>query len=106
MTAVAQGVRGAPSRRPVVRRLLSAVLVFRLELRPLAPLDVASVLLAWLRRPAIEMPMRQARATESGAEHVWTFLDRVAIEPGGAEPPNGSANLTSVARRIDEMYPF
>ena len=66
--------------RPLLRRLLGAVLVARLELRPPAPLDAGLILLAWLRRPVIEMPMAAARALESRAQRL--------------------------ARRLDEVYPF
>ena len=48
----------ARRRRPMLLRILGAALVFRLELRSPQPLDVGLILLAWLRRPAIEMPMR------------------------------------------------
>lgn len=44
-------------RRPFLQRIFGAALVFRLELRPPAPLDVGLILLAWLRRPVIEMPL-------------------------------------------------
>lgn len=65
-----------PRPRTALRRFLGAVLVFRLELRQVAPLDPGLVLLAWLRQPVIEMPARPARAAQS------------------------------LRRRLDEVYPF
>ena len=62
--------------RPLAGRLLRAALVFRLELRPLAPPDAELVLLAWLRRTVIEMPAGVVRAGER------------------------------LRRRLDEVYPF
>ncbi|HIG17609.1 MAG TPA: hypothetical protein EYQ31_10170 [Candidatus Handelsmanbacteria bacterium] len=63
-----------------MRRILRAVLVFRLELRPPQPLDAGMILLAWLRRPGIEMPMHSlARSSESAGRF---------------------------RRRLDEVYPF
>ena len=64
--------------RPLVRRILRAVLVFRLELRPPQPLDAGMILLAWLRRPGIEMPMHSlARCSESATERFRRRLDEV-----------------------------
>lgn len=77
MSATVDEIRGATLRRPVLRRLLSAVLVFRLELRPPAPLDAGLVLLAWLRRPVIEMPMRQVADVEAEAQRLGQRLDAV-----------------------------
>ena len=48
--------------------------IFRLELRSPQPLDVGLILLAWLRRPAIEMPMR---AHESRSDRLRRRLDEV-----------------------------
>ena len=64
----------ARRRRPMLLRILSAALVFRLELRSPQPLDVGLILLAWLRRPAIEMPMR---AHESRSNRLRRRLDEV-----------------------------
>ncbi len=61
-------------RRPMLLRILGAALVFRLELRSPQPLDVGLILLAWLRRPAIEMPMR---AHESRSDRLRRRLDEV-----------------------------
>jgi hypothetical protein len=55
-------------------RILGAALVFRLELRSPQPLDVGLILLAWLRRPAIEMPMRPH---ESRSDRLRRRLDEV-----------------------------
>ena len=57
-----------------VNVILGAALVFRLELRSPQPLDVGLILLAWLRRPAIEMPMR---AHESRSNRLRRRLDEV-----------------------------
>lgn len=64
----------ARRRRPMLLRILGAALVFRLELRSPQPLDVGLILLAWLRRPAIEMPMR---AYESRSDRLRRRLDEV-----------------------------
>ena len=64
----------ARRRRPMLLRILGASLVFRLELRSPQPLDVGLILLAWLRRPAIEMPMR---AHESRSNRLRRRLDEV-----------------------------
>ena len=64
----------ARRRRPMLLRILGAALVFRLELRSPQPLDVGLILLAWLRRPAIEMPMR---AQESRSNRLRRRLDEV-----------------------------
>ena len=64
----------ARRRRPMLLRILGAALVFRLELRSPQPLDVGLILLAWLRRPAIEMPMR---AHESRSDRRRRRLDEV-----------------------------
>ncbi|MFP6590670.1 MAG: hypothetical protein VCE12_09130 [Candidatus Latescibacterota bacterium] len=64
----------ARRRRPMLIRILGAALVFRLELRSPQPLDVGLILLAWLRRPAIEMPMR---AHESRSDRLRRRLDEV-----------------------------
>ena len=65
-----------------MQRIFGAALVFRLELRPPAPLDAGLILLAWLRRPVIEMTLEtnhQARHESSGERF---------------------------RRRLDEIYPF
>lgn len=77
MTQAGLSTRAATLRRPALRRLLSAVLVFRLELRPPAPLDAGLVLLAWLRRPVIEMPARVAHACEPAVARLRQRLDEV-----------------------------
>ena len=64
----------ARRRWPMLIRILGAALVFRLELRSPQPLDVGLILLAWLRRPAIEMPMR---AHESRSDRLRRRLDEV-----------------------------
>ena len=61
--------------RPLLRRILGAALVVRLQLRSPDPLDVDLILLAWLRRPAIEMPLRAAR--ESRSDRLRRRLDEV-----------------------------
>jgi hypothetical protein len=74
------------ARRParLLRRVLGAALVMRLQLRPPAPLDSGLILLAWLRRPAIEMPML---ARDALAERAESRADRLR-------------------RRLDDVYPF
>jgi hypothetical protein len=67
----------ARRRRPLLLRILGAALVFRLELRSPEPLDGGLILLAWLRRPAIEMPMRALRALESRGDRLRRRLDEV-----------------------------
>ena len=71
-------------RRPLFLRVFGAALVLRLEFRPPAPLDAGLILLAWLRRPAIEMPLEAARLMESQTEDT---SDRLR-------------------RRLDEVFPF
>ena len=90
MSTAAAELRSAPARRSVLGRFLGAVLVFRLELRPPAPLDAGLVLLAWLRRPVIQMPVDRARVPESG------------VSGKSAESQARSRTL----RRLDEVYPF
>jgi len=73
----------APRFSPVLKNLLRAVVVLRLESRELY-LDPGPILLNWLRRPAIHMPLetiRQARA--AAGERAATLI-----------------------RRLDEVYPF
>jgi hypothetical protein len=70
--------------RPLLHRLLGAALVFRLEVRAPAPLDTGLILLAWLRRPAIEMPLEAARLL-------------------GRQPQSVGDHWR---RRLDEVYPF
>ena len=72
----------ARRQRPRLRRLLGAVLVARLELRLPAPLDAGLILLAWLRRPVIEMPLSEARCRA------------------------GESTAQRLRRRLDEVYPF
>ncbi len=72
----------ASRRRPLLRRIFGAALVFRLELRPPAPLDAGLILLAWLRRPAIQLPFEAERF--------------VAAESKGDR----------LRRRLHEVYPF
>jgi len=74
----------AHRRRPLLRRFLGAALVCCLELRPPAPLDVGLILLAWLRRPAIEMALETTRLL-------------------GSQPLSVSDHWR---RRLDEVYPF
>ena len=87
MSAAAAELR-SPARRSVLGRVLGAVLVFRLELRPPAPLDAGLILLAWLRRPVIQMPVDRARVPSAG---------RI-----GERHDARSRTL----RRLDEVYPF
>ena len=82
-------LRSAPSRRSVLGRVLGAVLVFRLELRLPDPVDAGLVLLAWLRRPVIQMPVDQARI------------------PAGRTRVCAAVQARSrTLRRLDEVYPF
>ena len=90
MSTAAAELRSVPARRSVLGRFLGAVLVFRLELRPPAPLDAGLVLLAWLRRPVIQMPVDRARVPGSG------------VAGKSAESQARSRTL----RRLDEVYPF
>ena len=69
-----EGVRRS---RALLRRLLGAALVVRLELRPPAPLDAGLILLAWLRQPVIEMPMRAVHVAETTAARLRRRLDEV-----------------------------
>ncbi len=48
----------------LLRRVMGAALVVRLELRDSLPADAGQVLLAWLHRPAIEMPLRALKSTQ------------------------------------------
>ena len=89
MSAAAAELRSPPARRSVLGRVLGAVLVFRLELRPPAPLDAGLVLLAWLRRPVIQMPVDRARVPAAGL---------------AAECSDSVRSRT--LRRLDEVYPF
>ncbi len=90
MSTAAAELRSAPARRSVLGRVLGAVLVFRLELRLPAPLDAGLVLLAWLRRPVIQMPVDRARVPASGV---------------AAESAESRARRRTL-RRLDEVYPF
>ena len=58
--------------------------MIRLELRPPAPLDAGLILLAWLRRPVVVMPLEGTRLPGSRIESVTERL----------------------RRRLDEVYPF
>ena len=91
MSTGAAELRSAPARRSVLGRFLGAVLVFRLELR-LPAVDAGLVLLAWLRRPVIQMPVDRARI------------------PGGSLlsiAPSPAADARSrTRRRLDEVFPF
>lgn len=64
--------------------MLRTALVARLQLRPPAPLDAGMILLAWLRRPTIEMPMIGEPAyIQRGTDHgAW------------------------LRRRLDDVFPF
>ena len=62
----------------MLKKLIRTCLVLRLELQTV-PLDWSLVLLAWLRRPAIEIVLR---AREEESQRVW------------------------LRRRLDEVYPF
>ena len=92
MSTAAAELRGPPARRSVLGRFLGAVLVFRLELRLPAPIDAGLVLLAWLRRPVIQMPVDRARVAASGI-HV-------------AQPSPATDSRSRTRRRLDEVYPF
>ncbi len=61
-------------------RVLSALLVLRLEAREIAPLSAGLVLLSWLHRPAIEMPL--------------AAFDQMA------------RRRQALLRRLDTVYPF
>ncbi|MFH1571962.1 MAG: hypothetical protein ABIL09_28490 [Gemmatimonadota bacterium] len=63
----------------MVRTLLRAFVVLRLESRDLY-LDPALILLAWLRRPAIELPLEACRGA--------------------------ALRAFRLARRLDQVYPF
>jgi hypothetical protein len=60
----------------VIKSLISAALVLRLETRQI-PLDMGLIALAWLRRPVIEIVLN--RASEDGIR---------------------------LRRKLDEVYPF
>ena len=55
-------------RRPrrAMGRLLSALLVLRLEAREVAPLSAGLILLSWLHRPVIEMPLAAIASVTRG----------------------------------------
>lgn len=90
MSAEAAELRSAPPRRSVLGRVLGAALVFRLELRVPAPLDAGLVLLAWLRRPVIQMPVDRARVPSAGLARECAAIDA----------------RSRTLRRLDEIYPF
>jgi len=67
----------------VLKTLLRAAVVLRLESRDLY-LDPGLFLLAWLRRPAIHMPLEALeRARRAAARRAWILI-----------------------HRLDEVYPF
>ncbi len=67
----------------MLKTLLRAAVVLRLESRELY-LDPGLILLSWLRRPAIHMPLEAMRRVRAAAgEHTATLV-----------------------RRLDEIYPF
>ena len=63
----------------MLKSVVGAFLVFRLELRTPSPLDAGLVLFEWLRRPVIEILMR-----ESGSV----------------------THQQALHRKLDEVYPF
>ena len=63
-----------------IKSIVSAFLVFRLELRSPSPLDAGLILLEWLRRPAIEVLFQQR---QSGQERRGLLV-----------------------RRLNQVYPF
>ncbi len=91
MSTGAAELRSAPARRSVLGRFLGAVLVFRLELR-LPAIDAGLVLLAWLRRPVIQMPVDRARVPGASL---------LSIAPS---PATDARSRT--LRRLDEIFPF
>ncbi len=64
----------------MLKKLIRTCLVLRLELQTV-PVDWSLVLLAWLRRPAIEIALG-ARQTDKGRQQAH------------------------LRRRLDEVYPF
>ena len=72
--------RQLPRPKRALGRFLSALLVLRLEAREVAPLSAGAILLSWLHRPVIEMPL--------------SMVDRAA------------RRRTQIARRLDSVYPF
>ncbi|MCY3738064.1 MAG: hypothetical protein OXG13_16785 [Gemmatimonadaceae bacterium] len=91
MSTGASELRSAPARRSVLGRFLGAVLVFRLELR-LPAIDAGLVLLSWLRRPVIQMPVDRARVPG---------VSLLSIAPSPA-----TAARSRTLRRLDEIFPF
>lgn len=69
-----------PRPRRRLGRVLGALLVLRLEAREIAPLSAGSVLLSWLHRPVIEMPL--------------AAFDQIA------------RRRQALQRRLDIIYPF
>ncbi len=63
----------------MLKSVVGAFLVFRLELRAPSPLDAGLILLEWLRRPVIEILLR-----ESASE----------------------AHQSALHRKLHEVYPF
>jgi hypothetical protein len=73
-------IQAPPRPRRGLGRLLSALLVLRLEAREVAPLSAGLILLNWLHRPVIEMPL--------------VAIDHVA------------QRREALRRRLDAIYPF
>ncbi len=73
-------VEALPRPRRAMGRLLSALLILRLEAREVAPLSAGLILLNWLHRPVIEMPL--------------AAIDHVA------------RRRETLRRRLDAIYPF
>lgn len=63
----------------MLKSIVSAFLVFRLELRSPSPLDGATILLEWLHRPVIEILFQQRESEE---------------------------DIPPLTRRLNEVYPF
>ncbi|MBT4096848.1 MAG: hypothetical protein HOE86_04350, partial [Gemmatimonadetes bacterium] len=69
-----------PRPRRALSRLLTALLVLRLEAREIAPLSAGMILLNWLRRPVIEMPLAMLEGN--------------------------SRRRATLTRRLNAVYPF
>lgn len=69
-----------PRPKRALGRLLTALLVLRLEAREIAPLSAGMILLNWLRRPVIEMPLAMIEGT--------------------------ARRRSTLTRRLDAVYPF
>ncbi len=75
-----QGTTATPRPRRALGRFLTALLVLRLEAREIAPLTAGMILLSWLHRPVIEMPLamleratRKRSAIEHQLDNVYPF---------------------------------